>query len=90
MNSLISLISYLWISGNAENYERLYSPLFIESQVCPKCFKNFSPEIVLSKHLLICRGLYQSFEGLEAEIDFYRSFLEDDYDEEYIDEPIDF
>ena len=68
----------------------IFSPLFIESQVCPKCFKNFSPEIVLSKHLLICRGLYQSFEGLEAEIDFYRSFLENDYDEEYIDEPIDF
>ena len=52
--------------------------------------KTFSPEIVLSKHFSICRGLYQGFEGLEVEIDFYRSFLEDDYDEEYIDEPIDF
>ena len=55
-----------------------FSPLFIESQVCPECFNNFLPEIVLSKHLPICRGLLQSFEGLEKEIAYYRSFLEDD------------
>ena len=37
----------------------IFSPFFIESQVCPKCYNNyFSPEIVLSKHLSICRGLY--------------------------------
>ena len=57
----------------------ILSPLFIDSQICPKCFKIFSPEIVLSKHLSICRGLYQSFECLE-----------DEYDDEYIDEPINF
>ena len=52
------------------------SPLFIESQVCNKCFKGFLPEIVLSKHLSICRG--PGFEDLEEEIDYYRSFFEDE------------
>ena len=53
-------------------------PLFIESQVCNKCFKYFSPEIVLSKHLSICSG--PGFEDLEEEMDFYRNFF---VDEEY-------
>ena len=68
----------------------IFSPLFIESQVCPNCFKNFSPEIVLSKHISVCRDLHQGFEGLEVEIGFHRSFYDDAYDDEYIDEPIDF
>ena len=49
---------------------------FIESQVCNICFKKFSPEIVLSKHLSTCRG--PGFEDFEEEMDFYRSFFEDD------------
>ena len=51
--------------------------------------KTFSPEIVLSKLISVCRDLHQGFEGLEAEIGFYRSFYDDAYDDEYIDEPID-
>ena len=59
-----------------------FSPSFIKSPVCNKCFKKFSPEIVLSKHLSICNGS-------EDEIDYYTSLFEDDEDE-YIDEPINF
>ena len=52
---------------------------FIESQVCNKCFKKFSPEIVLSKHLSICRGpVFDDFEDFEEELDFYRSVFEDE------------
>ena len=79
-----------WRSQQISQEISIFSPLFIESQVCPKCSKKISPEIVLSKHLLVYRGLYQRFEGLEEEIGFYRSFHEEDYGEEYIDEPIDF
>ena len=60
------------------SYEEIsrFSSSFIESQVCNKCFKKFSPEIVLSKHLSICRG--PDFEDLEEEIEYYRSFFEDE------------
>ena len=64
-------------------YPEIYG---IKSQICPECFNIFLPEIVLSKHLSICRGLD---EMLEEEKAFYESFSEDDYDD-YIDEPIDF
>ena len=63
------------------SYEEIsrFSPSFIESQVCNKCFKKFSPEIVLSKHLSICRGPdFEDFEDLEEEIEYYRSFFEDE------------
>ena len=53
------------------------TPRYIESQVCEKCLKWFSPEIVLSIHFSICRGLEPGFEHLE-EIDYYRSFFEDE------------
>ena len=69
-----------WRSQQISQEIFIFNPLFIESQVCPNCFKNFSPEIVLSKHIWICRALHQGFEGLEAEIGFYRSFYDDDYD----------
>ena len=59
-----------------------FHPSVIESQICPECFKIFSHEIVLSKHLSICRGLDEMSEE--------ESFFEDDYDDDYIDEPIDF
>ena len=62
------------------SYEEIsrFSPLFIESQVCNKCLKKFSPEIVLSKHLSICRGPdFEDLEDLEDEIEYYRSFFED-------------
>ena len=63
-------------------YPEIYrlKPSVIKSQICPECFKIFSPEIVLSKHLSICRGLDEMSEE--------ESFSEDDYDD-YIDEPID-
>ena len=54
-------------------------PFFIESQVCNTCLKGFSPEIVLSKHLSICRGLV--FEDFEEMLDFYKRFFE--IDDEY-------
>ena len=58
------------------------SSFFIESQVCNKCLKDFSPEIVLSKHLSICRG--PVFEDFEEMLDFYKSFFEsDDYYGDY-------
>ena len=79
-----------WHSQKISQEISIFNPLFIESQVCPNCFKNFSPEIVLSKHISVCRDFHQGFEGLEAEIGFYRSFYDDAYDDEYIDEPIDF
>ena len=58
------------------------NPLVIKSQICPECFKIFSPEIDLSKHLSICSGL-------EEESDFYESFFEEDYDDDYIDDVYD-
>ena len=59
-----------------------FNPSVIESQVCPECFKIFSPEIVLSKHLSICNGL-------EEEMDYYSSLFEDGVEDEYIDDVYD-
>ena len=57
------------------------TPIYIESQVCNKCLKCFSPEIVLSKHLSICRGLGSGFEDLEEELQFCQSLFEnEEYD----------
>ena len=70
----------------------LFNPLFIESQECPECFKNFSPEIVLSKHLSICNGccLDPRFESLEEEMDYYSSLFEDGVDDVYDVEDIEY
>ena len=56
--------------------------LVIKSQICPQCFKIFSPEIDLSKHLSVCTGL-------EEESDFYESFSEDEYGDDFIDDVYD-
>ena len=53
--------------------------LIIKSQICPECYKIFSPEIDLSKHPSVCSGL-------EEESAFYESFSEDEYDDDFIDE----
>ena len=65
-------------------YPEIYrlNPSVIESQVFPECFKIFSPEIVLLKHLSICNGL-------EEEIDYYSSLFEDGIEDEYIDDVYD-
>ena len=52
------------------------TPMYTESQICTKCLKGFSPEIVLSKHLSICRG--PGFEDFEEELEFCRNFFEDE------------
>ena len=63
------------------------NPSTITSQVCPECFKIFSPEIVLSKHLSVCRGV-EYFE--KKEMDYFSRMFEnvDDVDE-YIDDVYD-
>ena len=78
-----------WRSQQISQEISTFSPLFIESQVCPKCFRNFSPEIVLSKHIFMCSGVLQRFGDLEDEIEFYRSFYDDGYDDGFIDDVYD-
>ena len=50
--------------------------MYIESQVCTKCLKGFSPEIVLSKHRSIFSG--PGFEDFEEELEFCQSLFEDE------------
>ena len=60
------------------------NPSTITSQVCPVCYKIFSPEILLSKHFSVCRGI----EYLEQqEMDYFsRRFETVDDEDEYIDD----
>ena len=77
-----------------DDYPEIYrlNTSVLKSQVCPECFKLFSPEIVLSKHLSICNEgcLDPSFKSLEEEMDYYSSLFEDGVDDVYDDEDIDF
>ena len=82
---MLSANLFIYIKNGVQQISRkisIFSSLFIESQVCPKCFRNFSPEIVLSKHISNCSGILQRFGGSEDEIVFDRSFYMDDYDDE--------
>ena len=62
--------------------------LVITSQVCPECFKIFSPEIDLSKHLSACRGdeFFEKKEMAYFSIMFENAvgddFIDDVYDED--------
>ena len=55
----------------------LFSPYFIEPQECNKCFKIFSPEIDLLKHLSGCRGLVEDADDADED-----DFIDDVYDDE--------
>ena len=60
--------------------------LVITSQVCPECFKIFSSEIDLSKHLSVCRG-DEFFE--KKEMDYFSIMFENVDEDEYIDDVYD-
>ena len=55
----------------------LFSPNFIESQECNKCFETFSPEIDLLKHRSVCRGLVEDADDDVDDDDF----IDDVYDD---------
>ena len=52
------------------------------------CFSKTA--VIFIDRVFINSAIYQRFESLEEEIDFYRGFLEDYYHDECVDEYIDF
>ena len=49
----------------------LFSPNFIEPQECNKYFEIFTPEIDLSKHLSVCRGLLEDADDDYNDDEYY-------------------